>query len=128
MASGKFALKSGVDYLPHYNWEPGMNDDLAQSDRAGWTTSEAMLTGGQTMDWGALGSLEVGNCYDLDPMGEERKDTTFSHDDPSASGHIGIMGAEGAPGMQPTQTTSGGKSVDISSPQTYNKIDAYPKR
>jgi hypothetical protein len=122
--AGKFNLKSGTEYLPKYNWELGMNDDLAYSDRAGWTTSTEMLCGGVGMEWDDLGALEVGNQYDLDPMSEERGKTTFSDGVPTAMGHIGIMAAEGAPGMQMTERTVGGKNVDLSSPQTYNKIDA----
>ncbi len=121
---GKFNLKDGTSYLPKYNWELGMNDDLAYSDRAGFTTSVEMLCGGKGMEWDDLGSLEVGNQYDLDPMSEERSKTTFSDGVPMAMGHIGLMAAEGAPGMQMTESTVGGKSVNLKDPQTYNSIAA----
>jgi len=118
-----FKLQAGTDYLPTYNLEPGMNDELAYSDRAGWTTSVEMLTGGATMNWDELGGPEVGNQYDLDVMGEDRSMTTFSSGIPMAKGRIGEMSAAGAPGMQPTvSTTPGGKKVDLSAPQTYNDV------
>jgi len=124
--AGKFGLKDGTEYLHKYNWETGMNDDLAYSDRAGWQTSVAMLTGGQPMDWDELGALEVGNQYDLDPMGEDRGKTTFSDSVPSAKGMIGMMATESS-GMQATDRTVGGKNVNLETPQTYNKIDANKK-
>lgn len=125
--AGKFGLLDGTSYLPKYNWSTGMNDELAYSDRAGWQTSIAMLTGGQPMDWDELGALEVGNQYDLDPMGEERGKTTFSDDVPRAMGHIGMMTTESGGGMQETDVTVGGKRVNLSTPQTYNKIDQMKK-
>ncbi len=124
--AGPYGLKDGTEYLPKYNHEPGMNDEVAHSDRAGWQTSVAMLTGGVTMDFGDLGSLEVGGAYDLDPMGEERTMTTFSESDPRALGLIGQARTESA-GMQGTQTTVGGKRVNLSSPQTYNTVDQAKK-
>lgn len=123
----KFNLKAGTDYLPSYNLEPGMNDELAYSDRAGWTTSTEMLCGGVSMGWGELGGLEVGPQYDLDVMGEERSMTTFSSSEPKAKGMIGEMATAGAPGMQSTQRTLGGKSVDLSEPQTYNSVGLSKK-
>lgn len=119
MADSKH-LKSGADYLDAYNWEPGMNDDLAYADRAGYQTSVEMLTTGRPEDWSMFGGPEVGNQYDLDPMGEERSMTTFSHGDPSAHGHIGVAGAEGAVSPQSTETTTGGKRV-ASAPQNYSR-------
>lgn len=122
-------LKSGTDYLPRYNWEIGMNDDVAYSDRAGWTTSVEMLTGGRPENWEAFGGLEVGNQYDLDPMGEQRTMSTFSNDaeGPAVSGHIGLMAAEGFTPMQPTQKTVGSKNVDLMEPQTYNDVGRIKK-
>ena len=125
--AGKFGLKDGTEYLPKYNWETGMNDDLAYADRAGWQTSVAMLTGGQPMDWDDLGALEVGNQYDHDPMGEDRSMATFSEGVPRAKGMIGMMATESGGGMQETQRTVGGKSVNLETPQTYNRIDANKK-
>ena len=124
--AGKFGMKDGSEYLPKYNWEIGMNDDLAYSDRAGWQTSTEMLTGGKPMDWLELSGLEVGpDPYENDPMGEDRTMMTFSTGVPNATGKIGLMGAEGGASMQAgASTTSGGKSVNLSTPQTYNKIDA----
>ncbi len=121
-------LKSGTEYLPAYNWEPGMNDDVMLSDRAGYTTSVEMLTGGAPHEWDMFGGPEVGNQYDLDPMGEERGMTTFSMDDPKANGHIGMMAAEGGAsrdGGSPAMTV-GGKSTDLA-PQTYNRVGLKQK-
>ena len=122
-------LKSGKDYLPTYNWSVGMNDDVAYQDRAGWQTSVEMLTGGSPAEWDAYGGLEVGNQYDMDPMGEERDMTTFNDGamGPQAHGHIGIMAGEGFTPMQPTQRTVGGKNVDLMAPQTYNDIGRIKK-
>lgn len=125
--AGKFGLKDGTEYLPRYNWGLGMNDDLAYADRAGWQTSVAMLTGGQPMDWDDLGALEVGNQYDLDPMGEDRGMTTFSDDVPRAMGHVGMMTAEGGAPMQAADTEVSGKRVNLSTPQTYNSVGAMKK-
>jgi hypothetical protein len=74
-----------------------------------------------------MGGLEVGNQYDLDPMSEERSETTFSMGVPRAKGFIGMSGAEGSTPMQPTQTTVGGKSVDLMEPQTYNDVGRIKK-
>lgn len=126
--AGKFGLKDGTEYLPKYNWETGMNDDLAYSDRAGYQTSIAMLTGGQPMDWDDLGALEVGNQYDLDQMGETRGMTTFSDSVPRATGAQGMLGMEASASQQSTDRTVGGKSVNLSTPQTYNTIDANKYR
>jgi len=126
MADGKFGMKSGTEYLPKYNWSPGMNDELQYSDRAGYTTSMEMLTGGVPEDWDMFSGPEVGNQYDLDPMSEERSMTTFSQTDPMAKGMIGMMATEGAP-MQEGETRlegPGGKKVNLSSPQTYNRVDS----
>ena len=125
-----FKLKSGVDYLPHYNWEIGMNDDLAYSDRAGWTTSVEMVTTGVPMEWFAFGGLEVGNQYDLDAMGETRKKTTFADNDPEADGdHIGMASLEVGAGMQDNAhyvTTTGGKKM-AEGPQNYNMVGSQKK-
>ncbi len=124
MADGKFALKSGKDYLPGYNWEPGMNDDLAYSDRAGWTTSLEMLTGGAAMDWGMFGSLEVApSQYEMDVMGEERGMGTFSASEPAAKGKIGMAEMEMSAGpSEGAVMTTGGKRVNLTSPQTYSDV------
>jgi len=124
-----FKLKSGVDYLPDYNWEIGMNDDLAYSDRAGWTTSVEMLTTGSAHEWDMFGGLEVGNQYDLDAMGEERQHTTFSQGDPKAAGHIGGASMEAGAGMQDNAnyvTTTGGKKM-ATGPQNYNAVGMSKK-
>ena len=120
-------LQSGKNYLPSYNWEIGMNDDVAYSDRSGYSTSVEAALSGIAADWDDMGGLEVGNQYDLDPMSEERSDTTFSQGVPRAKGKIGMMGVEGGASMQATQRTVGGKSVDLETPQTYNSIDVGKK-
>jgi hypothetical protein len=125
----KFGLQDGTSYLPKYNWGIGMNDDVAYNDRSGYTTSVEMVTGGQAADWYCFGGLEVGNQYDLDPMGEERQKTTFEESDegPEAMGHIGMLTTETA-GMQPTEALVGdGKRVDISSPQNYTSGTSMKK-
>lgn len=132
MADGKFAMKDGTEYLPKYTWTEGMNDDLAYSDRAGWTTSMEMLTGGVAHDWTDFGSLEVGNQYDLDAMGEERSMTTFAEGDgPMAKSHIGMMSMEDGAGMQDNANYStlsgpGGKKVAMA-PQNYNNVGKMSK-
>jgi hypothetical protein len=121
-------LKSGVDYLPSYNWAPGMNDDLAYADRAGYNTSVPMLTTGEPRDWNDFGSLEVGGMYDMDPMGEMRDDATFSETDPVAMGSIGKLGTE-ASGMQDgavSEVGPGSKKMNLS-PQTYNSVGLSKK-
>jgi hypothetical protein len=127
--AGKYGMKDGTEYLPKYNWEIGMNDELQNADRAGWQTSVEMLTGGKPMEWDDLGGLEVGpTSYEHDPMGEDRTMMTFSSGEPRAVGKIGMMEMESSAPMQEGATrTSGGKSVNLSTPQTYNKIDAYKK-
>jgi hypothetical protein len=116
----KFGLQAGTDYIVKYNWGYGMNDDVAYNDRSGFTTSVEMVTGGVAEDFAVFGSLEVGNQYDLDPMGEERSKTTFSEGDPMAMGMVGMLATEAA-SMQSTETMVGdGKKVDISSPQNYS--------
>lgn len=124
-----YKLQDGTDYLPKYNHELGMNDELQYADRAGWQTSVEMVTGGKPMDWDDLGSLEVApDSYELDPMGENREMMTFSTGVPRATGKIGMMGMEASAPMQDgASMTSGGKKVNLSNPQTYNKIDAYKK-
>jgi hypothetical protein len=118
MRAFNMAMTSGDKYLPAYNWEPGMNDEVAYADRVTYATSVEMLTTGVAEDWGHFGSLEVGNPYDMDPMGEDRSLMTFPASD--AKGMIGKMATASA-GPQNTQTTVGGKSV-ASTPQTYNKV------
>ena len=129
--AGKFGMKDGTEYLPEYNWTPGMNDDLAYADRAGWETSVAMLTGGVPQDWDMFGGPEVGNQYDLDPMSEARTMTTFSESDPKALDHIGMAAAEGATGMQEnaayvTLTGPGGKK-SATAPQNYTNVGRMKK-
>lgn len=124
-----FKLKSGVDYLPDYNWEIGMNDDLAYADRAGWETSVEMITGGSPHDWDMFGGLEVGGNYELDPMGEDRHMATFSQGDPKAMGRIGMASAEVGAGMQDNasyMTTTGGKKIAMG-PQNYNSVGMSEK-
>lgn len=119
-------LKSGWDYLPRYNWTPGMNDDLAYADRAGYNTSVEALTSGHPSDWGDFGSLEVGGPYEMDPMGEDREKMTFPAS--NAKGMIGMAATESA-SQQPTQKMVGdGKSVDIEDPQTYNSIAGVKRK
>jgi len=54
--------------------EPGMDESQAQMDREGFTTSVEMITGGVKKMVGDMSGPEVGNQYDLDPLGEERTD------------------------------------------------------
>lgn len=125
-----FKLQSGVDYLERYDWEIGMNDDLAYSDRAGWTTSVEMVTTGSAQEWSAFGGLEVGNNYDLDAMGETRKKATFSDAEPTADGdHIGMVSAEVGAGMQDNASyvmTTGGKKMALGA-QNYNRVGMSKK-
>lgn len=123
----KTYLKSGVEYLPKYNLEPGMNDDLAYEDRAGFCTSIEMLTTGSPQDWNDFSGPEVGNPYDMDPMGEERTMMTFGADS-KALGHIGEAATE-AGGHQEgagAATTTGGKSTHLA-PQNYNRVGAMKR-
>lgn len=128
MTAPKQGMQSGADVLPKYNWDLGVNDEMMASDRGGWVTSTEMLTGGVAHDWYCFGGLEVGNQYDLDPMGEERTETTFNsaEDGPQALGSIGMLGAGGAPGSQEGALvkTEGGKTMR-EGPQTYTR---YGKR
>jgi hypothetical protein len=128
MAAPKQGSMSGADVLPKYNWDLGVNEDVMDSDRGGWVTSVEMLTGGQAYDWYCFGGLEVGNQYDMDPMGEERTETTFnsSDDGPQALGHVGMMAAGGGAGKQAgaVATDVGGKTRR-EEPQTYTR---YGKR
>ena len=127
--AGDFKLKDGTQYLAPFNWEIGMNDDLAYSDRAGWTTSVEMVTTGVPVDMFTLGGLEVGNNYDLDPMGEDRSMTTFNQNDPMAKGMIGMQGREVGAGMQDNAsyvTTTGGKKM-AEGPQNYNSVGMSKK-
>jgi len=57
---------------------PGMNPGQMESDRKkGWHTTPNMLTEGEHHDLFDGGGPEVGNPYDIDPMGEEYHDVTF---------------------------------------------------
>lgn len=122
-------LKDGTMYLPKYNWTPGMNDDLAYADRAGYNTSIEMLTSGSPHDWTDFGALEVGpSGYEMDPMGEDREKMTFTEGGSKAMGMIGMAGTESS-SQQPTQKMVGdGKSVDIEDPQTYNNIAGVKRK
>ena len=127
MAEGKFGMKDGTEYLPHFNPEMGMNDDLAYADRAGWNTSVEMLTGGSPHDWTDFSSIEVGNPYDLDAMGEDRSDISYM--DSMAKGHIGGASMESGAGMQENAgaaMTTGGKSTHLA-PQNYNSVGKMKK-
>lgn len=127
-----FKMRSGVDYLPRYSWDMGMNDDLAYFDRAGWNTSTEMLTGGQTVDWCDMSSLEVApDGYEMDPMGQERSRMTFVDSSPDAKGMIGMSGAEGGAGMQDnasyaTLSGPGGKRIALA-PQNYSNVGSMKK-
>jgi len=124
----KQGVQSGADVLPSYNWGLGMNEEVMDSDRGGWVTSVEMLTGGVAHDWYCFGGLEVGNQYDMDPMGEERDMTTFngSDDGPQALGNVGMMAAGGGAGKQAGAVVKevGGKTMR-EEPQTYTR---YSKR
>lgn len=125
----KQGSQSGADVLPKYNWGLGMNDEMMDHDRGGFTTSTEMLTGGVSHEWYCFGGLEVGNPYDLDPMGEERTDATFnkSESGPYALGGMGSMASEGSAGKQEggaVVSGQGGRTMQ-SAPQTYTK---YSKR
>lgn len=114
------ALKDGTMYLPKYNWDAGMNDDLAYADRAGYNTSVEMVTSGSPHDWGDFGTLEVGPPYEMDPMGEDRSMMTFPAE--NAKGHIGMATTESASQQGTQRTVGGGKAVELEDPQTYNSI------
>ena len=126
MATPKQGMQSGADVLPKYNWGLGMNEEVMDSDRGGWVTSTEMVTGGVAHDWYCFGGLEVGNQYDLDPMGEERTETTFnsSPEGPEALGNVGMMAAAGDAGEQAGAVVRevGGKTVR-QEPQTYTRYN-----
>ena len=123
----KQGMQSGASVLPKYNWDLGVNEEMMERDRGGFTTDVAMLTGGVAHEWDAFGGLEVGNQYDMDPMGEERTETTFNSGEygPQALGSIGGA-SEGAAGSQPGPVVKlqGGKSMNTA-PQNYTM---YSKR
>lgn len=127
--AGKYELKSGAQYMPSYNWEPGMNDELSYEDRAGYTTSFEGMNGiTHHAFWGSGPEVAPSN-YEMDPMGEERNMATFSADDPMAKGYIGMAGAEGGAGMQDNAsyvTTTGGKKM-AEAPQNYNSVGMSKK-
>lgn len=124
----KQGMQSGADVLPKYNWDLGVNDEVMDSDRGGFVTSVEMITGGQAYDWDCFGGLEVGNQYDMDPMGEERDMTTFNSGEmgPQALGNVGMMAAGGSVGKQAGAVVKevGGKTMR-EEPQTYTR---YSKR
>lgn len=117
------AFTSGDRYLPLYNWEMGMNDEVAYADRVTYATSVEMLTTGVARDWTDFGSLEVGHAYSLDPMGEERSMMTFPAS--AAKGQVGMLATAGA-GPQNTVSTVGGKSI-ASAPQNYSRTPMMRK-
>ena len=58
--------------------EPGMDDAQAQADRRGWAIPVTMPTGqNEIAAVGANAGPEVGNQYDVDPMGEEYSAVTY---------------------------------------------------
>jgi hypothetical protein len=118
----KQGMQSGADVLPKYNWGLGMNEEMMDGDRGGWVTSTEMITGGQACEWDAFGGLEVGNQYDMDPMGEERTETTFNSGEygPQALGSVG--GASGgSAGKQPGPIASDGGKTFNTAPQNYSR-------
>lgn len=124
MAAPKQGSMSGADVLPKYNWGLGMNDEMMESDRGGFVTSVEMVTGGQAFDWYCFGGLEVGNPYDMDPMGEVRDNQTFSGGDgPQALGSIGgaSTGSAGSQDGGGVVDMGGGKTAR-QAPQTYTKF------
>ena len=56
---------------------PGMDEGQAQKDRGGFRTEVEYLTGGTSYDADEGGGPEVGNPYDVDPMGEEYHGVTY---------------------------------------------------
>lgn len=96
--------------------EPGMNDEQAQADRHGWRTTVGMVTGQGELE-GALecGGPEVGNPYDVDPLGEDYKPVTYPTNIAMPPGKIG--GA--APSGEMPMRSSGGGTV-ATAPQNYS--------
>lgn len=125
----KQGSQSGADVLPKYNFDLGVNDEMMEHDRGGWTTSVAMITGGEAHEWDAFGGLEVGNQYSMDPMGEQRTEATFNSGEygPQPFGSLNSSGASGAAGKQEggaVVSAQGGRTMQ-GAPQTYTK---YSKR
>lgn len=81
---------------------PGMDDSQAQSDRVGWTRTQASVLGpGEPRDYQAMAGPEVGNQYDRDPMGEEYEAVTYTASEPDTKY---TTGPDGAGPQSPTAT------------------------
>lgn len=57
--------------------EAGMDEEQAQKDRAGFTTTVENVTTGVKKPFDEGGGMEVGNPYDADPMGESKSGVTY---------------------------------------------------
>ena len=99
-------------------FEPGMDDDQAQEDRKGWKIPSGMPTGdNEVRAYSDGGGPEVGNPYDLDPMGEEYHPVTYA-DSSEAKGQMGSGRGGATPSEQQPRKTADGKKV-ASAPQNY---------
>jgi len=74
------------------NLFPGMNDEEAQKDRAGYHTTVEMVTGGVMDEAFNGGGVEVGNCYDEDALGEEYSNVSYGSGQGMPKGAVGKGG------------------------------------
>ena len=94
--------------------EPGMDDPQAAADRRGFKTTMEMVTGaGMVVAMNDMGGPEVGNQYDVDPMGEDYSAVTYPGSEPDWG-----AGNTMSPSAQQERTTTAGSKV-ASAPQNY---------
>jgi hypothetical protein len=113
----------GPNTLPDPNLEIGMNFPLWKRDRAGFGTSDDMVTGGKTAAFGSLAGSEVGENYQ-EPMGEDRAPVTYVRSSAmKLMDHPGEMASGGADSAMGSMTTGQGKTVPVA-PQNYTTISS----
>jgi hypothetical protein len=98
------------------NLEPGMDDPQAQADRKGWQTTVASLTGAgeANLSYEDRAGPEVGNNYDIDPLGEEYSPVTYTQSTSQGSASAG-------PSAQEPRGDKAGKTT-ASAPQNYSNV------
>lgn len=93
--------------------EPGMNDAMAQDDRAGYKITVDDVTGkGTVLSANDGGGMSVGNAYDGDPMQEEYGAVTYVNSETDWGGSASM-----APDASMPRRTTTGTTV-ASRPQT----------
>ena len=98
-------------------YEPGIDDDQAQKDRARWQTTVAMVSGDTPAEsWEMGGGTIVGNPYDTTGMGEDYNGVTYEAERKPPDIKGGGMSPNAS---QPVRQSGGGMAA--TAPQTMTK-------